>query len=137
MGHTSVIEKLFDFKFDHSISKTVIKVLYVTWVVLMTIAFIVLTFLFVIERFLASNAALLIIYSRTLLLLRLFVENWLVRFQMAQDVKEIRATFAAVRETSATNSLFKKFNGYQIQHLAILTGADMTNANLIRAIMTH
>ena len=83
----------------------------------------------------AGNAALPIIFPRTLLPLRLFAENWLVRFQMAQDVKEIRATFAAVRETSATNSSIKKFNGYRIQHHAILTGADMTNAYLIRAIM--
>ena len=45
------MEKLFDFKFDHLISKTVVKILYVTSVALMTIAFIVLTFLFVIKGF--------------------------------------------------------------------------------------
>ena len=85
------MDKLFDFKFDHLITKTVLKVLYAILVALLTIAAVVGFLQFASEPGqLLGIFGVVIGYFIVLLLLRVLFEDRLVKFQMAKDIKEIR-----------------------------------------------
>jgi len=136
--------KLFDFKFEHLHSKKIIKILYVI--------FVAAPLIYALEAWMTGENPLSVFwwaifpgYPIYWLLIRLIFENWLVRFLMAADIKEIRLRLPALRETSAvreTSALkeastptpeFKRFNGYEIKHHAILIGANLVGLNLRNA----
>ena len=89
------MDKLFDFKFDHLISKTVLKVLYAILVALLTIGAVVGVLQFANDGFLVAIIGVVVGYFIILLLLRVLFEDRLVKFQMAEDIKEIRAKISA------------------------------------------
>ena len=95
LGHTWVMDKLFDFKFNHLITKTVLKVLYAILVALLTIAAVVGVLQFASDGFLVAIVGVVVGYFIVLLLLRVLFEDRLVKFQMAENIKEIRAKISA------------------------------------------
>ncbi len=134
---------LFDFKFDRLISKTLIKVLYA---IFLALPLIYVCYLVLIGgpgtgfKYLILSSLGYPIYW---VLVRVICENWIVRFLMAEDVKEIRLGLLAKRETSAVsgtsaptpkikrfNGYEIKLNGYEIKHHAILIGANLVGLNL-------
>lgn len=90
MGHTWVMDKLFDFKFDYLITRTVLKVLYVVFVALLTIGVFGGIVFYAREGFLPGIIGVVVAYLIVLLLIRVLFEDRLVKFQMAEDIKEIR-----------------------------------------------
>ena len=134
---------LFDFKFDRLISKTLIKVLYA---IFLALPLIYVSYHFVIGGPGTGFSYLILVtlgYPIYWVLVRVICENWIVRFLMAEDVKEIRLGLLAKRETSAVsgtsaptpkikrfNGYEIKLNGYEIKHHAILIGANLVGLNL-------
>lgn len=134
---------LFDFKFDRLISKTLIKVLYA---IFLALPLIYVSYLVLIGEPRAGFNYLIwftLGYPIYWVLVRVICENWIVRFLMAEDVKEIRLGLLAKRETSAVrgtsaptpeikrfNGYEIKLNGYEIKHHAILIGANLVGLNL-------
>lgn len=134
---------LFDFKFDRLISKTLIKVLYAIFLALPVIY---VSYLVLIGEPRTGFNYLIwstLGYPIYWVLVRVICENWIVRFLMAEDVKEIRLGLLAKRETSAVsgtsaptpeikrfNGYEIKLNGYEIKHHAILIGANLVGLNL-------
>ena len=84
------MDKLFDFTFDYLITRTILKVLYAIFVALLTIAAVVGVLQFASDGFLVAIVGVVIGYFIVLLLLRVLFEDRLVKFQMAEDIKEIR-----------------------------------------------
>ena len=84
------MDKLFDFKFDYLITRTVLKVLYAILVGILTIGAFVGILSFASDGFLVAIIAVVIGYLITLLLLRVLFEDRLIKFQMAEDIKEIK-----------------------------------------------
>ena len=84
------MDKLFDFKFNHLITKTVLKVLYAILVALLTIAAVVGVLQFANDGFFVGIIGVVVGYFIILLLLRVLFEDRLVKFQMAENIKEIR-----------------------------------------------
>jgi hypothetical protein len=84
------MDKLFDFKFDYLIAKTVLKVLYAILVALWTIATFVGVLVFASKGLLGEIIAVVGSYLILLLVLRVLVEDRLVKFRMAEDINEIR-----------------------------------------------
>lgn len=83
--------ELFDFKFEYLITKTILKVLYAILVAFLTIGAVVGALRFASEGFWVAIIGVVIGYLFILLLLRVLFEDRLVKFQMAEDIKEIRA----------------------------------------------
>ena len=91
------MKKLFDLKFEHLISKAAIQVLYVTSLVILTIGsaygiYTCIQELLVLfrPRFLFAIIGIITGYFLILVLIRLVLEDRLVKYQMAEDIKEIR-----------------------------------------------
>ena len=83
--------ELFDFKFEYLITKTILKVLYAILVASLTIGAVVGALRFASEGFWVPIIGVVIGYIFILLLLRVLFEDRLVKFQMAEDIREIRA----------------------------------------------
>ena len=142
------MKDLFDFKFEHFITKTVIKVLYAVFVAISALVCAVGFYSNFKDSFWLSLAFVFGFYIVSLLL-RVLFEDRVVKFEMAEDIKEIRKKLSTVRETSAvretsseqTTSPTPKIlsvNGYEIKPYAILIGAnlvglDLQNVNLLSA----
>ena len=90
----------FDFKFERLITKDIVKIVYVFGIALGTIGAVFGVFVGFDYFGWVGIGASLWGYFIFLLLLRLFSENSLVKFQIAEDIKEIRAKLPVVRETS-------------------------------------
>jgi uncharacterized membrane protein YdjX (TVP38/TMEM64 family) len=84
------MDKLFDFKFDYLISRTVLRVLYAIFVAILTFGVVGGVLYYASEGFLVAIISLVIGYLIILLLLRVLFEDRFVKFQMAEDIKEIR-----------------------------------------------
>lgn len=84
------MDKLFDFKFDYFISRTVLRVLYAIFVAILTFGVVGGVLYYASEGFLVAVIGLVIGYLIILLLLRVLFEDRFVKFQMAEDIKEIR-----------------------------------------------
>ena len=97
------MDKLFDFKFNHLITKTVLKVLYAILVALLTIAAVVGVLQFASDGFLVAIVGVVVGYFIVLLLLRVLFEDRLVKFQMAENIKEIRAANLVVIKPEPNN----------------------------------
>lgn len=89
--------KLFDLKFDHFISKVAIQALYAVSLVILTIGsaygiYTCIQELLVLfrPRFLFAIIGITTGYFLVLILIRLMLEDRLVKYQMAEDIKEIR-----------------------------------------------
>ena len=92
------MDKLFDFKFDYLISRTILKVIYAIFVALLTVGVFVGYVFIVRDGNFAGIIGAPIAYFIILLLLRVLIEDRLVKFQMAEDIKEMRKNMAC-RET--------------------------------------
>ena len=96
-------DELFDFEFEKLIAPKVIRVLYAIVFALLTL-YVVLGFIAVIIAFrdsgrpllaLLAVAGVIIFYFFSLLFTRVWFESMIIRFQMAEDIREIRKKYLA------------------------------------------
>ena len=85
------MKNLFDFNFEHFISKSVIKFLYFIFVGLLTLGAVLGVVAVIQQEIPVAILGIVAFYFIVVLFLRVLFEDRLVKFQMAEDIKEIRA----------------------------------------------
>ena len=93
-GNMELLKSLFDFKFETLVAPKVIKFLYAIFAVVSSIAVVVITIAGLQQSILAIVVVPLIGFIY-LLIIRIFYEALIVKFQMAQDIRAIKNKYVS------------------------------------------